>query len=184
MNLRTLAPVFGLLISPLVWAQSTPATRMSGKVAQNLSARAAATDLVKSGNSVRALTEIRAGAKRGVAAMMEDTQLVGELCVIAASLGAVQHGTARDAAQLAVNEGAKAKGKVPRREAAYIDAKLGELMEVTNGDVARAQEFYASALALDASRRDADAGLKRLARLEALLRAKETENAILRSGGK
>lgn len=181
MNPRLFSAALSFVFVPGMLGQSANAPRIAPQVARNIDARAAATDSIKAGNLPRAVLELRSGAKRGPAAMAEDAQLVGELCTVALSLSASQHPSAKDTAQLAMNEAAKLKSKVSRREAAYMDARLGAVMEIATGDAAKARDYYASALALDPTRKDAVAGLKRFAQLQALLRAKEDENAALRS---
>jgi len=67
------------------------------------------------------------------------------------------------------------------REGAFLDLQAGELQETLLGDRAKARLFYQAALAQDPRLKEADAGLKRIARAEALALAKAWENAELRT---
>ena len=154
------------------------------KLVQNQAAKDNARDSLKAGNQNSAVAQLRSGLKKGDGGDAGDIEVVGALCSLANSLTAELHPAGRDTALLAVSEASKAKGKLPRAEAAYLDAQIGGLYESILGDRNKAREQYQSALAQDATRKDAAEGLRRIARLEALLQEKARENAALRSRGK
>jgi hypothetical protein len=58
---------------------------------------------------------------------------------------------------------------------------LGDLYENNLGNRGKAREQYLQALAIDPKRKDASAGLARLARVDALIQAKARENSDLRA---
>lgn len=176
--LVTMAMLVGATVSPA--QESGPAA----KVAQGISARAAATESFKSGNPQAGLAQLRSAAKQGAAAKPQDVQLVAELCTIARTLTVERHPSARDAIMLAASEAESAKGRLGRVDAAYLDAQVGELYERCLGDGVAARRYYNSAVARDGTRKEAVDGLRRLDRLEALLQAKAQENATLRARGK
>jgi hypothetical protein len=153
-------------------------------VAQHATARHEALQALKLGDQAGALAKLRASVRKGARAPAEDTQVVGDLCSIAHQLAGEQHAAARSAAALAVSEANKARGQLPRREAAYVAAQAGFVLESVVGDGAAAASLYNSALSLDGARKDATEGLQRIARLQVLAQAKAQENAVLVGGGK
>lgn len=154
------------------------------KVAAATAARLGAVDDLKQGNPTAALARLRAATNRGPAALSEDAQVVGLLCAIARELEAATPGAGRAAGLTAVAEGQRAKPRLSRREAALMEAQLGELQERTLGDAARARAHYQAALALDASAPAARRGLERLVWRDALIESKARENAALRQRAK
>lgn len=147
-------------------------------------AKADAATLLKAGDPQSALEKLRSGVRQGRGAASADTQVATSLCGLARSLAAEQHPSAGTAALLAVSEGEKAKAKSPATERAYLSAQLGELYEKAIGDRTKAREQYQAALSLDAGRKDAAQGLKRIARLEALVAEQARESAALRNAAK
>jgi hypothetical protein len=171
-----------LLFSAVAAAQSVvPGAR----IAEGFSARLVATDLLRAGNAPAALAQLRAAAAgRAMAMKSRDSLVVDELCTISRTLAVERHPAARDAVVLAAEEAKTAVAQLGRAEAAQLEAAIGELYERCLGEGAVARRYYQSALALDATRREAVDGLKRLDRVVALARAKESENAALRAGRK
>lgn len=153
-------------------------------VVHRANSRSQAFDAIKAGDDASAVAKLRAGVKRGPRAADEDVQVVGDLCFLARELQGAGHAAGRVAAQLAVTEATKAKGRTSRRDQAYLDVLIGELYETVIGDGDKAKEKYRSALAQDSTRKDAAAGLDRLGYLQTTLRQKQAENEFLRNGGK
>jgi hypothetical protein len=153
----------------------------AAKVTASLSARDEATESCKNGNAQSAIGKLQGAVKQGQGAPPKDVQVAGELSVIARNLAAAQHSSAQSTAVLAAGELAKARAKTNGREAAALDLQAGELQESLLGDRAKARQFYQAALAQDYRLKEAEAGLKRIARAEALALAKAKENAELRN---
>lgn len=145
-------------------------------------AREDATTALKTGNSQAALAKLRGAPRDG--SLKEEVHVVASVALIARALAAELHPATRDTALLAIAEADKAKGRLTSSESAYIEAQVGELYERVLGDTTKAKEFYRLALARDASRKDAEVGLKRIERFEALDAAKARETAELRSRAK
>jgi hypothetical protein len=121
---------------PSVHAQNNSANAQ--RVAQHATARHEALQELKLGDQAGALAKLRASVRKGARAPAEDTQVVGDLCSIAHQLAGEQHAAARSAAALAVSEANKARGQLPRREAAYVAAQAGFVLEsVVGGGASR-----------------------------------------------
>lgn len=176
--MKTIILIAALAAAPVC---GQPATK---DVVQRANSRSEALDAIKAGDHAGAVVKLRAGVKRGPRAADEDVQIVGDLCFMARELQGAGHPAGRVAAQLAVTEATKAKGKTSRRDQAYLDALIGELYETVIGDADKAKEKYRSALSQDSTRKDAATGLDRLGYLQTTLRQKQAENEFLRSGGK
>jgi hypothetical protein len=170
-----LAPLFG---------QALGSATTQVNLSRDQAAKIDAQNLLKSDNAQGALEALRAGLIKGAGAPSPDVQVVTALCGVARALAAEQHPAAANAALLAAAEGETAKAKAPPADRAYLAAKLGELYESTVGDRTAARQQYQLALTIDARRKDAVDGLRRLARVDALLQAKAQENALLRQAGK
>jgi hypothetical protein len=172
----------GILLgaAPLIAQVATPPGQ-AAKVVQSVTARNDATESLKSNNAQAAVATLRAGAEKGAGAASEDAQVASALWVIARNLSASQHPSAPATVAVAAGELAKARAKTNGREGAFLDLQAGELQETLLGDGAKARLFYQAALAQDPRLKEADAGLKRIARAEALALAKARENAELRT---
>ncbi len=173
-----------LALLSAVPAQPANNPAVASKIDAGVRARGDAIDDLKQGNPTAALAKLRAATKHSARASSDDLQVVGELCSIARELEAASPGSGRAVALTAAAEGAKARPGLSRKEAAALEAHLGELHESVLGDPAKARIFYQSALTLEATRQDARLGLQRLVHLEALIQAKAQENAALRRRGK
>ena len=177
--LLSLALIWGQLV-PL-HGQATPFAAADANVAKNQAARSDAANLLKSGDSPGALAKLRGGVIKGATRPSEDVQVAAALASIAKSLAAEQHAAASGTASLAVSEAEKAQGSASYAERAYLAAMLGDLYENNLGNRGKAREQYLQALAIDPKKKDASAGLARLARVDALIQAKARENSDLRA---
>lgn len=156
----------------------------ANKIAQSENAKDEAATFFKNGDGPAGLAKLQASVKSSPKAPPADVQVVGSLCSIARSMGASQHAQTRNTVLLAVSEAAKAKPRLNRADAAYLDAQIGGLYELILGDGVFARQSYQASLAQDATRKDAKAGLARIDRVEALAQERIRENNELRARGK
>jgi hypothetical protein len=187
MKLRLIISGVIALVAPAAHGQVANASNVANaasRVAEQNKARDDAAEALKGGDVPAAMAKLRAAAAADARVVSEDSQVAGNLCAIARSMTADRHRSGPNTTALALSETAKARSRSSGREAAYLDVQAAGVYETVLGDHAKARQAYQSALAQDASRQDAAAGLKRLDRLEALMLAKAQENAALRNRGK
>lgn len=177
------AALLGLALP--AFAQTIPAlSNAATKVQQSAAAKNSALDSFKAGDAAAGLATLRADGKAANRSTAQEVQVAGDLCSIARALSIGGFATSQSTAALAAAEIAKARLKTSGRDAAYLDVLAADLYENILGDQEKARQFYQSALAQNPNRKDAEEGLKRIARLQALLQARAQENTALRSKGK